>query len=146
MESTDAARLVRFHAGLSSETIRMRYFGPHPHLSGAQIERFTTVDHHDREAFVVVLDDDIIAVGRYDRLDDRAEAEVAFVVSDGWQRRGIAPVLLALLAERAREVGVRRFVAETLVDNHAMLDVFRHSGLATTTSTSLGEVQVTMVL
>jgi RimJ/RimL family protein N-acetyltransferase len=146
IEASDGPRLVRFHATLSFETIRTRFFGVHPYLSASEIERFTTVDHHDREALVALVDDEIIAVGRYERLAEAGDAEVAFVVADRWQRRGLAPILLQLLAARAREVGIVRFVAETLGDNHAMVKVFRSSGLTMTTTWVSGEVHVTLML
>ncbi|MBV8194363.1 MAG: hypothetical protein JOY80_02425 [Candidatus Dormibacteraeota bacterium] len=52
------------------------------------MEHFTHVDYQDRMAFVAELRDEIIAVGRYERLATSAEAEVAFVVTDRHQRRG----------------------------------------------------------
>ena len=76
-----------------------------------------------------------------------AEAEVAFVVADPWQGRGLAPLLLDRLADRARSRGIERFVAETLSDNRAMLAVFRASGLAETSSLiDPGVVRVEMSL
>ena len=59
----------------------MRFFAIHPHLSDKEVKRFTTVDHHDREALVALVDDELIGVARYDRAPDAREAEVAFVVS-----------------------------------------------------------------
>ena len=146
IDASDGPRLVRFHATLSSESIRTRFFSVHPFLSARETVRFTTVDHHDREALVALVDDEIIGVGRYERLARAVDAEVAFVVADRWQRRGLAPILFELLAARAREEGISRFVAETLGGNLAMLKVFRQSGLAMTTSWASGEVHVTMQL
>jgi hypothetical protein len=48
IEPSDAPGLERFHAALSPETIRMRFFTPHPRLSAAELELFTVVDHRDR--------------------------------------------------------------------------------------------------
>jgi GNAT superfamily N-acetyltransferase len=146
IEVTDGPGLVRFHESLSFETIRSRFFGIHPHLSSAEAEHFTTVDHHEREAMVGIVAGEIVAVGRYEHLDGGGDAEVAFVVADGWQRRGIASILLELLAARARREGISRFIAETLGDNLAMIKVFRSSGLAMTTSWAGGQVHVTMTL
>jgi RimJ/RimL family protein N-acetyltransferase len=146
IEASDGPRLVRFHATLSFESIRTRFFGVHPFLSASETARFTTVDHRDREALVALIDDEIIGVGRYERFANVVDAEVAFVVADRWQRRGLAPILLELLAARARYVGIIRFVAETLGDNGAMLKVFRSSGLAMTTTWASGEVHVTLAL
>ncbi len=123
----DAGRLVRFHDGLSAETLRLRFFGPHPRLSPQELVRFTTVDHRDREALVALDGDDIVAVGRWDRLADPAVAEVAFVVADTWQGHGIGPLLLARLAELARAAGIDRLVALVLPENERMLEMLRHT-------------------
>jgi len=125
IEPTDADELVRAHDRLSDDARRRRFFSPHPHLTEREAEHFTNVDHIDREAFIVLVEDRIIAVGRYDRVEADA-AEVAFVVGEDWQSHGLATMLLQKLGERALEVGITRFVADTFGDNQAMLAVFRH--------------------
>ncbi|MEJ7584885.1 MAG: hypothetical protein WKF43_12580 [Acidimicrobiales bacterium] len=89
MQPTDSVRLMRFHATLSPETTYSRFFSVHPELSSKELHRFTHVDHHDREAIVALADDEIVAVARFDLLN-ATDAEVAFVVADGWQGRGSA--------------------------------------------------------
>ena len=143
---TDADRLIRFHESLSTESIRMRFFSGHPHLRARDAERFTTVDHDEREALVALLDDVIIAVGRYERLDNGVDAEVAFVVAERRQGFGLGTMLLHDLAALARSSGIRRFVADTLAENQRMLAVFMQSGLAIAKSTSQGVVSVSMEL
>ena len=128
MRPEDAGDLVRFHHGLSPETTYLRFFSVHPELSGREVERFTNVDHHGREALVATVDDHIVAVARFDRSGDAAEAEVAFVVADVWQGEGLGSALLHRLASRAREEGIERLTAEVLPHNHRMLAVFRHGG------------------
>lgn len=146
MHRTDAGRLVRFHRTLSPETTRLRFFTFHPELSPRELDRFTHVDHRDREALVAVVDDEIVAVARYDRQPDGASAEVAFVVADGWQGRGLGTALFRALVERARAVGIDRFVADTLADNRRMLKVFHHAGLPIAQRFEDGLVQLTMEL
>ena len=143
---SDAAALVRFHELLSPESQRSRFFGVHPHLSDIEVQRFTNVDHHDREALIALDEADIVGVGRYDRLAGGPRAEVAFVTRDDHQRRGIATTLLQQLAVAARRAGITRFVAETLADNHAMLHVFAATGLVTGQSYDEGVVDITMTL
>jgi acyl-CoA synthetase (NDP forming)/GNAT superfamily N-acetyltransferase len=96
------------------------------------LDRFVRVDYVDRFALVALLGDDIIAVGRYERLPSHAdtddEAEVAFLVDDAHQGRGLATILLEYLAARAGEVGIARFVADTLPENVRMLRVFHEAG------------------
>jgi RimJ/RimL family protein N-acetyltransferase len=146
MDARDAERLVRFHATLSPETTYLRFFSFHPELRPEELHRFTHVDHRDREALVAVAGGEIVAVCRFDRIGDGSEAEVAFVVADSWQGRGVGAVLFDRLADRAREVGVKRFVAETLGHNARMLAVFRHAGLPVTESLSRDVVHLTLSL
>ena len=130
---SDADALLRFHQSLSERTRYLRYFGPYPRIPPRDLERFTTVDHRTRVAFICLLGDEILAVGRYEGLDPglggRVEsAEVAFVARDDHQGRGLGSILLEHLAAAARENGLRRFEAEVLVENHQMVRVFRDAG------------------
>ncbi len=123
----DAAALQAFHVRQSPESTYLRFFAPMPRLSDADLARFTTVDHVNRVALVATVGDDIVAVGRFDRIEPHT-AEVAFNVSDAHQGRGLGSVLLEHLAAAAREHGVHRFVAEVLPQNRRMLGVFRDAG------------------
>ena len=125
---TDADALLAFHSRLSERTRYFRYFGPYPRIPEKDLRRFSTVDHHDRVAFVALLGDDIIAVGRYERLKESDSAEVAFVVEDAHQGRGLGSILLEHLAAAARERGLARFEAEVLAENAQMVRVFRDAG------------------
>ncbi len=125
----DAPAIVDLHSRMSERTRYLRYFSPYPRIPERDLERFVNVDHVDREAFVIVIGPRIMAVGRYERLGpDSPDAEVAFVVEDAHQGRGIGSVLLEHLAEAARENGITRFVAEVLPQNGGMLRVFSDFG------------------
>ena len=130
----DADAILAFHARLSERTRYLRYFGPYPHIPARDLERFTVVDHHARVALVAWLGDEIIAVGRYegrfgqDGTEVEGPAEVAFVVRDDHQSRGLGSILLEHLTAAARERGVRRFEAEVLAENGQMVRVFRDAG------------------
>ncbi len=138
----DADRLVELHAGLSPETIYFRFFAAYPLLSDADVRRFTTVDHVERAALVAVLGDSFIAVVRYDRIPQTELAEVAFVVTDAHQGRGLGSVMLEHIAAVARENGIRRFIAEVLPQNHRMVGVFRDAGYRTKSSFADGVVHM----
>jgi acyl-CoA synthetase (NDP forming)/RimJ/RimL family protein N-acetyltransferase len=125
---SDADALVAFHGRLSERTRYLRYFGPYPRIPAKDLERFSTVDHHDRVAFIALLGHEIVAVGRYERIGETDSAEVAFVVEDAHQKRGLGSILLEHLAAAAGERGIRRFIAEVLAENAQMLHVFRDAG------------------
>ncbi|MBI2244668.1 MAG: GNAT family N-acetyltransferase, partial [Nocardioides sp.] len=123
----DREVFVEFYARVSDESKYYRFFSPMPRLSERDLDRFTNVDHVGRVAFVLTLQGLIIAVGRYD-LVKPGEAEVAFLVEDQHQGRGIAQLLLEHLAQAGRERGIERFVAEVLPDNTRMIQTFRDAG------------------
>ncbi|OZM74497.1 GNAT family N-acetyltransferase [Amycolatopsis antarctica] len=124
----DAEGLVALHSRLSERTRYLRYFGAYPRIPQRDLDRFSTVDHHDRVAFAALLGDDIVAIGRYESLGERDMAEVAFVVDDAHQGRGLGSILLEHLAAAASESGLRRFIAEVLAENPGMVRVFRDAG------------------
>ena len=137
---SDAEAIIRFHGGLSRRTRYLRYFSAYPRIPDRDLKRFTHVDHHDRVALIAELGGEIIAVGRYESTPGTDEAEVAFVVADAHQGRGIGSVLLEHLAAAARECGVKRFQAIVLAENDAMISVFREAGYETTRHIEYGEV------
>ncbi|HSE72556.1 MAG TPA: GNAT family N-acetyltransferase [Nocardioidaceae bacterium] len=125
----DRDLLIEFYGQVSAESKYMRFFAPMPRLSERDVQRFTHVDHQDRVAFVLTVANKMIAVGRFDRLDHGSnEAEVAFLVQDAHQGRGIAQLLLEHLAQAGRERGVEKFVAEVLPENSRMIQIFRDAG------------------
>lgn len=127
----DVDRLRSLHQRLSRDAIIFRFFHYMPELSEQDAQRFTRVDYENRMALVATegagADERIVGVVRYERLS-QDNAEVAFVVEDRWQGRGISTALLHRLAYYARLHGITRFVAVTMGENLAMLDVFRHAG------------------
>ncbi|HET7486712.1 MAG TPA: GNAT family N-acetyltransferase [Acidimicrobiales bacterium] len=139
IERADGPALVRFHEGLSPETVYLRFFAPKPTLSQALADHLTDVDHDDRVALVAEVGGLLVGVARYDREPGTHCAEVAFVVADRHQGRGIGTALLEHLAAAARERGVTSFVADALTRNHRMLEVFRTAGFEERTAPD-GEV------
>ena len=123
----DADALLALHGRLSERTLYLRFFGPYPTMPDRDVQRFVTVDYDARVALIATLGDDMIAVGRYERLAD-GSAEVAFIVQDDQQGRGVGSILLEHLAAAARERGITRFVAEVLTENGQMVRVFRDAG------------------
>ncbi|RBY83567.1 GNAT family N-acetyltransferase [Geodermatophilus sp. TF02-6] len=139
----DAERLVGLVERSSDQTRYYRFFGPMKRLSDRDLHRFTHVDHDSRVAFVLVLGDQVIGVGRYDRYPGTDDAEVAFLIEDAHQGRGLGPVLLEHLAAAARERGVRNFVAEVLTQNNRMVRVFLDAGYTPERSYDEGVVHLT---
>jgi acetyltransferase len=138
----DAERLRAMHGRLSPETVYMRFFSMVRTLSARDVERLTNVDHDERVALIALLRDEMIGVARYARLPATHDAEVAVVVEDAHQGRGLGPVLLEHLTVAAGERGVERFTASVLPGNRRMLDVFTSFGFDITRQLAEGYVEL----
>ncbi|MFI9808048.1 GNAT family N-acetyltransferase [Streptomyces sp. NPDC052301] len=132
----DADRLVSFYEQVSDESKYYRFFAPYPRLSAKDVHRFTHHDFVDRVGLAATIGGEFIATVRYDRIGTDGmpasspadEAEVAFLVQDAHQGRGVASALLEHIAAVARERGIRRFAAEVLPANTKMIKVFTDAG------------------
>ncbi|MEW2494263.1 GNAT family N-acetyltransferase [Streptomyces nodosus] len=132
----DAERLVHFYEQVSDESKYYRFFAPYPRLSAKDVHRFTHHDFVDRVGLAATVGGEFIATVRYDRTGPEGlpaaapsdEAEVAFLVQDAHQGRGVASALLEHIAAVARERGIRRFAAEVLPANTKMIKVFTDAG------------------
>jgi GNAT superfamily N-acetyltransferase len=138
----DADALVALHARLSADTIYRRYFGARPHLSPADVVRFTNVDGRARFALVGVRDGDLVAVARYEGDLVAAAAEIAVVVDDALQRRGVGRLLLGRLVDIAHENGFATLTADVLTGNAAMLGLLRALGLPQRTERDMDVTRV----
>lgn len=128
MTAADADAVQAFHMAQSQNSIYLRFFTYKSKLTAKELRRFTELDYRDRVAFVITRGEGIIGIGRYDRLDDPSDAEVAFNVSDAHQGRGVGSILLEHLAVAARENGISKFSAEVLPENRKMMQVFSDAG------------------
>lgn len=150
----DAGRLVSFYELVSDESKYYRFFAPYPRLSDRDVRRFTHHDYVDRVGLAATVGGEFIATVRYDRIDARGhpasapadEAEVAFLVRDDQQGRGVASALLEHIGAVARERGIRRFAAEVLPANSKMIKVFTDAGYSQKRSFEDGSVHLTLDL
>lgn len=146
----DRERLAEAFEGLSPESRYRRFFAPLERLSAQDLAYLTGVDHHDHEALVAVdpRRGGIVGVARYVRSEDPAAAEVAVVVGDPWQKRGVASALLERLVARAREEGIEHFIALVMSDNEDALELFRHlaAGSSYTRRSASGHTEMVIEL
>ncbi len=123
----DKDAIVAGFESLSPESRYRRFFSPLQKLTRRDLAYLTEVDHHDHEALIGFDAEsrEPVGVARFIRADEPAEAEVAVVVVDHWQRRGVGTALLERLVERARQESIERFVALVLSDNREVVDLFQ---------------------
>ena len=138
VRADDRARIVRAVHELEPESIYTRLFSYRKELTEADLDRLAGVDFVDAVVLVVAREDaaageEILlgGVSYYARTADDGSrvAEIAFTIEEDVQGQGLAGKLLELAAGIARSQGIARFEAEVLPGNHAMLSVFRRSGL-----------------
>jgi len=122
----DEARLVAFYDTLSQQTAYQRFFGAMRRMPRSLAHSLANVDYRRRMALVAEhpgLDGQLIAVARYEVTNEPGVAEVACVVQDDWQNRGLGSCLVQDLLDLAAANGVRAFRAYVLADNQRMLDL-----------------------
>jgi acyl-CoA synthetase (NDP forming)/L-amino acid N-acyltransferase YncA len=137
----DTEALSALHAGMSPDNLRMRFFSP----SRRAAEEY--VQHLRRDsgplALLVERQGRVVALATAEPIEPEV-AEVAFVVDDTLHGVGLGSLLLEHLAAAGRALGMRRFVAEVLGENRAMIDVFLDAGFAVRRHAESGTVHVEM--
>jgi RimJ/RimL family protein N-acetyltransferase len=127
----DAPRLVSAYAKLSAHSAYQRFFSTMRRLPPDWAQLLATVDYERRLALIAERmanhEMELLAVARYEPSRDDAP-EVAFVVLDAWQNRGLGTALFRALLEAAAARGIRRFRAWVLADNIRMLDLIHRHG------------------
>ncbi|MDZ7641672.1 MAG: GNAT family N-acetyltransferase [Desulfurivibrio sp.] len=129
---TDEPRMRDLLYALSQETLHYRFMSAGGRFVHREIQNFVYIDHRKDAAIVGTVPEahgeEIIAVGRY-YLDEKSNrAEVAFVIRDEWQNRGLGTFLCKHLIKIAKRNGIAGFTAEVLRDNRRMQAIFNHSG------------------
>jgi GNAT superfamily N-acetyltransferase len=118
----DKALLERGMAKLSPASRRLRFMSSIDNLSRSQLAYLTEIDHQTHLAWGALVAGEPVAVARLIRRSDAsASAEIAITVVDDWQRRGVGELLIRLMAEIARSLGVERFDFEALAENEGIL-------------------------
>jgi len=123
----DGARLVALYGRLSPYTAYQRFFAVMDRLPEGWIHHFANVDYRRRMALVAERDlewrPELIGVARYEVGDEADAAEIAIVIQDYWQGRGLGPILLSEILRAGEANGIRRFRAHVLAENHRTLAI-----------------------
>jgi acyl-CoA hydrolase/GNAT superfamily N-acetyltransferase len=130
---TDEPHMRDLVHSLSQETIYYRFMSHQQRFTPRQIQDFVYIDHRRDVAVVGTIPEahgeQIVAVGTYYLNEKTNLAEVAFVVRDGWQGKGLGTFVFQHLIKIAKRNGIAGFTAEVLRENERMQAVFNHSGL-----------------
>jgi RimJ/RimL family protein N-acetyltransferase len=133
VQPADEPALTEMLYSLSSESVRKRFFSHTTTFPHREVQRLTNIDYEDNLAIVAAVpgprgEEELVAIGQYFLEPGTTRAEVAFIVQDEWQHRGLGSRLMRALADAARQRGVETFEATVLPDNKAMISVFEHAG------------------
>jgi RimJ/RimL family protein N-acetyltransferase len=127
----DKDALLKFHSRLSDETKFLRYHYSKGELTQSDLDNFCNIDYSNSMALVAEIiingQKNIIGIGRYNRLPYNHTAEVAFVLQDSEQNKGIGTILLEHLSKLALQNSIQYFVGEVFKTNARMLSIFRKS-------------------
>lgn len=144
MRLTDVPALRRMGARLSPRSVYQRFMAPYPSgIPDGALEGLASVDHLKRDALVAIHRGEIVGVARYHSIAER-EAELAVIVEDAWQRRGIGRALTLRVAALASERGIRRFSGTMLQDNRGAFGLLTSSFTDVSTHTAFGEREFTI--
>jgi len=151
----DEPLLVNFHETLSERSVYLRYFHWMKLEQRTEHERLTRmcfIDYDRQMAFVAEYNDpkreerQIIGVGRLTKSHTDDDAELAVIVSDRFQRRGIGGAIVRQLVEFARAEKVKSITASMLLENRPMQKVFERSGFQLKQGADTESVEAELIL
>ncbi|MHC4619083.1 MAG: GNAT family N-acetyltransferase [Planctomycetota bacterium] len=132
VKPTDEPALSEMLYSLSEESVQKRYMTRTKAFPHKDVQELTNIDYQNDLAIVGVVPrvsgEEIVAIGQF-FLDPKTQAaEVAFLVQDEWQKKGMGTFLLEYITQIAKQCGVKRFYAKVLPNNKPMLAIFHNSG------------------
>jgi len=130
---SDEPLLKEFFYSLSDESMYKRFISVRKDMPHQRLQEFDVIDYTKKMVILAVLEgkdgkDTIVGVGQYEINRDMHSAEVALVVKDQYQNKGVGIELLSYLTYLARRQGLLGFTAEVLVGNRPMIALFEKMG------------------
>ena len=127
----DEADMLAAVENTSAQSLQRRFFVMKRHFSDKERAFFMDIDFKNHVAIVALAEEAgrkaVVAGGRY-IVFEPGRAEMAFVVIDAWQGRGVGSILMRHLVKLARDGGLQELTAEVLPENAAMIKVFGKFG------------------
>ena len=146
VKPTDEAMQREFFYALSDQSVYYRFFNVVKAMPHERLQPMVNIDYREEMSIVALVGEiefeEMIAIGRFSIDPADNMAEVAFVVRDDWQRRGIGSHLMNKLIEIAIEKRIKGFKADVLAENRKMLSLFHNCGYQTKTKLEEGSYLV----
>lgn len=125
---TDEPLLKDFFYSLSDQSIYRRFFSIRTDMPHEYLQEFVVVDYTQKMIIVVVVEggtrEEIVGLGQYAIIEQTHTADLALVVRDDYQNKGVGRELLSYLTFLAQKQGLLGFTAQVLVDNKPMIHLF----------------------
>jgi len=132
IKPSDASMKHDLFYSLSKQAVKNRYLGYMKAMPMKRVWPYVTVDYENEMNLVATVKEEgienLIAIGSYVSIPNTKDAEVAVVVRDDWQNKGLGTQILAYLAEIAKDRGFEAFTAWVLSTNDRMMHVFKKLG------------------
>jgi acyl-CoA hydrolase/RimJ/RimL family protein N-acetyltransferase len=146
---SDEPLLKGFFYSLSDRSTYRRFISARKDMPHERLQEFVVIDYTTEMVILAVLPEEeretVIGVGQYGIDAQTHTAEVALVVRDDYQSRGVGTEILSYLAYLAKRAGLLGFTAEVLIENQAMMHVFEQAGFHTERRLEAGVYQVRML-
>ncbi|MFA5352967.1 MAG: GNAT family N-acetyltransferase [Thermodesulfovibrionales bacterium] len=149
VKMTDEPLLKNFFYDLSTDCMYHRFISTRMDMPHERLQKFTAIDY-TREMVILAVkgkdqETEIVGMGQYFIDPERHTAEVAFVVRDDHQNRGVGMELMEYLIYLAKKSGLHGFVADVLMDNLPMLHLFEKAGFVTEKRAEAGVYELKMM-
>ncbi|MCF8054950.1 MAG: GNAT family N-acetyltransferase [Deltaproteobacteria bacterium] len=151
IKSSDNEEMRRLFYRFSDNTVYYRYFSPVKVMPHDRMQQYVNIDYRKTLSIVAVIEvegaEKLIGEGRYSRRNDLPDgADVAFVVDEDQQGKGLASIILAMLIKEAKSQGIKVLTADVIADNRSMIRVFEKTGLQLKSLLDSGSYAITIQL
>lgn len=133
IRAEDAPLLSRFHAQLSEESIRFRYFHNKADLTQRDLSMLAQINYDRQMAFIAERLDsngnkEMLGVVRVWNDPDNIRTEFSVIIRDNLQGLGIGSLLMKKMIRYCTSVGTLEMIGKIMVDNHPMRGLMKHLG------------------
>jgi len=145
---TDEEMLSDMFYDLSDQTIINRFFSMLKSMPHRRLQQFCCVDYQKEMSLVVITKEGVkqkvVGLGSYHLNPATHRAEIAFMVADAWQGKGIGTFMMKSLVRVAKSKNIKGFTAEVLRDNVAMIALMHKAGVEPKSTIADGSYVFTM--
>ncbi|RJR42196.1 MAG: GNAT family N-acetyltransferase [Desulfobacteraceae bacterium] len=149
LKISDEPLLKEFFYDLSDKSMYRRFISPKKGMPHQELQDYVVLDYTKGMAIVATVQkggkERAVGLSQYGISPDTHMAEVAFIVSDEYQNRGIGTELLSYMTYLAKRQGLLGFTAEVLMENRPMLHVFQKMGFDMQKSSEGGVYELRML-